>query len=316
MTVIQRVVKPRTQRARRALEKRAPKIIENTKQCVLMQGKNTSDVVRHCMRDFYALKKQDSVHLSRKNDILPFEDILPVERMAQKHDCSLFSFVTHSKKRPNNLILGRMFDLHLLDMFELGIEDFKSLSDFSNAKISSGTKPCMVFCGTAFEDENEFIRLKNLLIDFFRGVEATDIRLQGFEHALLFTAFEGKIFLRSYRILMKKSGTRVPRIEVEEIGPSLTLTIRRNRMASDDLFKAACKQPKALKTRKVKNISKDVFGSKLGRIHMEKQDLGNLQTRKMKGLKETKEKKKEQKAEQKGEKVNGRKKSSTELQDD
>jgi len=291
MTVIQRVVKPRTQRARRALDKRAPKIIENTKQCILMHGKNTSDVVRQCMRDIYALKKQDSIHLSKKKDILPFEDILPVERAAQKHDCSLFSFATHSKKRPHNLILGRMFDHHLLDMFELGIEDFKGLADFQNAKISTGTKPCMVFCGTAFEDENEFIRLKNLFIDFFRGVEAEDIRLQGFEHALLFTAFEGKIFFRSYRILMKKSGTRVPRIEVEEIGPSMTLTMRRNRMGSDDLFKTACKQPKQLKPKKVKNISKDVFGSKLGRIHMEKQDLGNLQTRKMKGLKKPTEKK-------------------------
>jgi ribosome production factor 2 len=40
--------------------------------------------------------------------------------------------------------------------------------------------------------------------------------------------------------------------------------------------------------RKKKNISKDAFGSKLGRIHMTKQDLGKLQTRKMKGLKKRK----------------------------
>ena len=32
-------------------------------------------------------------------------------------------------------------------------------------------------------------------------------------------------------------------------------------------------------------MSTDAFGTKLGRIHMTKQDLGNLQTRKMKGLK-------------------------------
>lgn len=34
-----------------------------------------------------------------------------------------------------------------------------------------------------------------------------------------------------------------------------------------------------------KNVSQDAFGSTLGRIHMEKQDFGKLQTRKMKGLK-------------------------------
>lgn len=37
--------------------------------------------------------------------------------------------------------------------------------------------------------------------------------------------------------------------------------------------------------KKKKNISHDVFGTKYGRIHMQKQNLDKLQTRKMKGLK-------------------------------
>ena len=36
---------------------------------------------------------------------------------------------------------------------------------------------------------------------------------------------------------------------------------------------------------KEKNISHDVFGSKLGRIHMQRQDFSKLQTRKSKALK-------------------------------
>ena len=43
--------------------------------------------------------------------------------------------------------------------------------------------------------------------------------------------------------------------------------------------------PKALKPKKKKNISHDTFGTTYGRIHMQKQDLSKLQTRKMKGLK-------------------------------
>jgi len=34
-----------------------------------------------------------------------------------------------------------------------------------------------------------------------------------------------------------------------------------------------------------KNISRDAFGTQLGRVHMQKMDLSKLQTRKMKGLK-------------------------------
>ncbi len=37
--------------------------------------------------------------------------------------------------------------------------------------------------------------------------------------------------------------------------------------------------------KKTKNISRDAFGTKHGRVHMQKQDITKLQTRKMKGLK-------------------------------
>ena len=47
--------------------------------------------------------------------------------------------------------------------------------------------------------------------------------------------------------------------------------------------------------RKQKNIEHDVFGTKTGRIHMQKQDLDSLQLRKMKGLKRNHKKEKENK---------------------
>lgn len=37
----------------------------------------------------------------------------------------------------------------------------------------------------------------------------------------------------------------------------------------------------------MKNVSKDVFGTKHGRVHMKRQDFSKLQTRKLKGLKRT-----------------------------
>ena len=46
---------------------------------------------------------------------------------------------------------------------------------------------------------------------------------------------------------MKKSGSKIPRIEMEEMGPSLDLVVRRTRIASDDLYKRARKVPKAAK---------------------------------------------------------------------
>ncbi len=106
----------------------------------------------------------------------------------------------------------------------------------------------------------------------------------------------------------------MPRVELCEIGPSIDLCIQRTKLASDDHFKAATKQPIQLKVlelgavsivnddtqnwvktiyhqnvcfqqRKRKNESEDVFGTKLARVHVGKQNLGTLQTRKVKALK-------------------------------
>jgi len=287
MPILQRITKPKTQRGKRFLEKNESKLIENTKTALFIRGAKTSDVVLNCLKDLNALKKPHAVYFNKKNSILPFEDTSSLEFFSQKNDSSLFMFGSHNKKRPHNLVIGRMYDYHLLDMFELGIEKYKALKEFVGPKIPLGTKPCLIFAGDAFEQLPDYQRLKNLFIDFFRGDEAPAIRLAGLEHVIMFTVVDQKIHFRSYRVQMKKSGSKIPRIELEEIGPSLDLVMRRTKLATSDLFKTALRQPKQLKPNKVKNIKRDAFGSKMGRIHMQKQDLGKLQTRKLKGLKKS-----------------------------
>ncbi|XP_034555934.1 ribosome production factor 2 homolog [Notolabrus celidotus] len=284
MTKLDGVVKPKTKRSKRFLESRAPKLLEDVKTAMIMKGGNSSQTVTQALKDIYALKKPNAVLYKKKNITRPFEDSTSLEFFSKKTDCSLFLFGSHNKKRPNNLIFGRLFDFHVLDMVELGIEKFVSLSDVKASKCPEGTKPMLVFAGEAFDTDVEHRRLKSLLIDFFRGPTVPAVRLAGLEHVLHFTAVEGKVYLRSYRSVLKKSGCRTPRIELEEMGPSLDLVLRRTHLASDDLYKLAHRRPKALKARKKKNISHNAFGTKFGRVHMQKQDLSKLQTRKMKGL--------------------------------
>ncbi|XP_077443861.1 ribosome production factor 2 homolog [Stigmatopora argus] len=288
MTQSDGVIKPKTKRAKRFLESRAPKLAESGKSTMIMKGGNANEIVSQALKDIYSLKKPNAVLYKKKNITRPFEDSTSLEFFSKKTDCSLFLFGSHNKKRPNNLIFGRLFDFHVLDMFELGIEKYASLSEIKTSKCPEGTKPMLVFAGEAFDMDNEYKRLKSLLLDFFRGPSVSAIRLAGLEHVLHFTAVDGKIFMRSYRSLLKKSGCRTPRIELEEIGPSFDFVLRRTHIASDDLYKLSHKQPKALKPTKKKNVSHDVFGTKFGQVHMQKQDLSKLQTRKMKGLRKRK----------------------------
>lgn len=279
------VNKPKTQKGRRFLAKREGKLEENTKRVMLIRGGKTSETVTQALKDIFVLKKPNASMMHKKNILRPFEDQTSLEFFSQKNDCSLMVFGSHSKKRPNNLVLGSFYDNHVLDMFELKVEKFKAISEFKASKVMSGTKPCILVSGEEFQSKTEYSRLKNILVDFWRGEKVTNLNLQGVEHIVQITAADGRVYIRSYRALLKKSGLRTPRVELEEIGPSLDLVLNRSHLAEETLYKESLKQPKVLKAKPKKNIDRDVFGTKTGRIHMQKQDLGNMQTRKMKGLK-------------------------------
>jgi ribosome production factor 2 len=106
------------------------------------------------------------------------------------------------------------------------------------------------------------------------------------------------IQFRVYVIRSKKvGGSKIPRIELEEMGPRMTIKLGRFQEANEETMKMALKKPKEtvvhnsdtretdLKVKTKKNIEIDTIGDKLGRIHVGVQDLKKLQTRKMRGLK-------------------------------
>jgi len=57
MDTLDRVVKPKTKRAKRFLEKREPKLNENIKNAMLIKGGNANATVTKVLKDVYALKK-------------------------------------------------------------------------------------------------------------------------------------------------------------------------------------------------------------------------------------------------------------------
>lgn len=212
---------------------------------------------------------------------------MSIEFLAQKNDASLWGLGTHSKKRPHNLTLGRMYDGHVLDILEFGVENYKSLKDFKVEQPMAAGKPCFYVCGDDWDSTPELATTKNFLIDFFRGAVVKNLNMRGLDRVLTAALENGKIFLRHYRIRRKKptNGTERVSVELEECGPSFTLVPRRAAVASEQLLKQATKRPAQLKEKKEKNKETNTFGETMGRLHMEKQDLGKLQTRKMKGLK-------------------------------
>lgn len=81
-------------------------------------------------------------------------------------------FGSHSKKRPDNLVIGRCYDHHVYDLVEVGVENFRSMASFKyDRKIAPliGSKPFFAFIGEGFENVEELKHLKDVLLDLFRG---------------------------------------------------------------------------------------------------------------------------------------------------
>lgn len=277
---------------KRVLKNREAKTQENIKTAIFIRGSHTSQTVNDALSDLYMLKKPQAINFTKKNQIHPFEDHSALQFFAQKNDSSLFIIGTHSKKRPHTLTFARMFDYQLLDMMEVHIEKGIPMSDFKTPKSAVGMKPCFMFNGDMWDQNPQYVMFKSMLLDFYHGQTVDRVALAGLEYVISVTAGPltsegkpGKVYFRVYTIVLKRSGVKLPRIELVEMGPSMDMTFGRITEAKPDVWKQSLKVPKELKPKKKKNISKDDMGDTVGRIHLGKQDFDKIQTRKMKGLK-------------------------------
>lgn len=282
--------KAKTPLGKRSLMKRAPKLVENDgKMCLMLHGGKSSQVLKDLVTDLGVMKKGEVHKLTRKNDgIRPFEGggETSLEFFAQKADAGAFILGTHQKKRPDCLTVGRFFDYHLFDMAELLVTNYKGINAFGNVGSETvlGSKPCMVFLGDKFETDPALKLTKNILTDVFRGRPATRINLKGVDRVIVCTALEDNVLFRQCAIRYKKSGTRMPKVELDEMGPSFDFTLGRHQEAPSDVKKHAYAKPKGAK--KVKNVEQDSLEGKVGRLYVEKQTgLEDMGMMKMKGLK-------------------------------
>lgn len=246
--------------------------------------------------------------MNKKNEnIHPFDNAESLEFLSGKNECGLVVFGSNTKKRPNNITLVRVFDNRVLDMVELLLITPPDATQVQR-RIDIGVemKPMILFAGSQWEDESSSERaavyrtLRSQLLDLFQGEEIPSVDVAGLQHVLMIAAGESSnsdrlmnpadkpvLHLRWYKVNTKKSTSpKVPRVELEPVGPVFDFRVGRFREADQSAMNEAMKhgrRPNEARTKK--NIETDLIGDKIGRVHLGKQDLSQLQTRKMKGLK-------------------------------
>lgn len=159
----------------------------------------------------------------------------------------------------------------------------------------------MHFASALFDTHPRYVQLKSLLMALFNGEVVASVCLPGLDHVISVTVGPAStqdpealptVHLRTYTVQTQPLGTRVPRVALTDMGPSLDLTLRRWQEADPDMYRAAMRRPTMRQQdvarglgRRTKNVEVDGMGDVRGRVHVGRQDLDRLQTRKMKGLK-------------------------------
>lgn len=288
--------KPKTGKGRRILKSRESKAFENPKGALILKGARASQEVTSWLQEIGKLKKPLCSLFTRTHAEHPFESMERIEKLCRQQDNSLFCLASTSKKRPFRVVFGRTFDHQLLDMQEFGVSGYKPPSHFKGVEPPAiGSKPLLVFQGAAFDHDPQLKQSKSLLMDFFRGAQPEKIALNGLDHVIVFSTLDQgpealaaaasssgdvkkEILFRHYRIALKKSGTKLPYVELSELGPSFTLSLDRVREPERGMWKIALKVPKQEKGKKIKNIKTNAIGERLGTIHVGKQDFNKIHT--------------------------------------
>ena len=254
--------KPKNARSARALAARAPQLHENTKTTLFLKATTSSDLLNKLTTNIHSLKKPFSQRFSKKNPIHPFEDASSLEFFSEKNDTSLMVFSSHSKKRPHCMTFVRMFDGKVLDMLEAMVDPAtaRTLEQFSTKnRVAIGTKPLISFSGPGFasgETSSKFGIARSLFLDLFRGEEASDVDVEGLQMMITFTSSEEestisgtdnkqRVHMRVWRIITKRSGQKLPRVELEEIGPRIDFKLGRCQFPDSSIIKEALKKGKS-----------------------------------------------------------------------
>jgi len=279
---------PKTAKGRRIIKKREGQPVEDAKTALILSGNRATHECQTLLKDLHRVRTPLTQLFSRKHDMHPFENIDKLESLCGKSGHGLFAFGSSSKKRPFRLILGRLFDQQMLDMQEFSVKDFKSIQSFNKQDCMLGSKPLVLFQGSTFESDEQMKRSRSLLLDYFSGPRPQRVMLQGLDQVVVCSAAEGNppaaasaaksITVKRFRLKMAKSGSRLPRVELEEIGPSFKMELDRTKDPDRERWKQAIKVPKEVKVLKVKNIKKDYMGKRRARIHLGKQDFDQIHT--------------------------------------
>ncbi|KAM0674959.1 rRNA-binding ribosome biosynthesis protein rpf2 [Gurleya vavrai] len=181
-----------------------------------------------------------------------FDNYTPLVSKMIKNNCSLFIANSNSI-----LTFGRIFNNEIIDLVEFKIKSFIPMNDF---EINSRFFTALV---------NTEIRIENLFLDFF-AFKGKEIVIEDVKHVLIIEQ-EDKILNFV--------------LESQKENLNFSLEIKRTFFCEDNVLRKSCERNKV---KKIKNVGRNKMGDVIGKLHIDKQDLREIQLKKARRVKNIK----------------------------
>lgn len=134
-------------------------------------------------------------------------------------------FGNSQKKRPQDIILGRIFNSKVIDLVEFGATEHQAIGLVKSFEYH--TKPVLIFQGDHFDYNDSLKKVKNIFIDFFSSQHYQEINILEMNRVIVFSATsETSIRMEQYEVpSISEALAYTDELKPNKIGPCMTLAL-------------------------------------------------------------------------------------------
>jgi ribosome production factor 2 len=224
---------------------------------VFLRGASTSPRVEKALLDLHRIKNPNSLYLPTRVEGGQLQGNSMVEKTCARTQASMYGYVSHTKKRPDRLALGRLFSGRVLDAFEFRVIASGPPVSASVRLPQVGSMTAFIFLGKFWQSDRYLARLKNFLLDAFGTRHANSLALDRLETVLVGTAHNAThVTLQQYLLTSKEAASNstclaaasVPlrdgkmslgKLDLKESLPSLALEVLEARLGEEERVRDA-----------------------------------------------------------------------------
>ncbi|KAI5132675.1 ribosome production factor 2 [Nematocida ausubeli] len=250
-----------------------PCVIEPSKKLLIISPSPNTQCIQPLITFFMNIKHNAVKYTDKDGSHQPTTSNSSVsngclEALLKRLDCSLFVYIYTNKSHEARMIIGRTHEFRIVELAQ-----YKVTHALTNMNILKNMLHVLLVHRNAYTDPLKL----NLLLDLLQSGPPPSVGLGMIKYAI-------GIDLCDNTIMLDMMEVEPAPFKLTPIAPTITLEIiEEHRMGLADQ-KEKCKQIRQTE-KKVKNVERGILNSTLGVLHLEKQDLREIQLSKGRAFK-------------------------------